>query len=131
MQNDSTPCARLCYPSIEHKEGDVINEKDCVLLRSGPKDTDLPYVAKVSAFWENPEDEDKCYVLTYNEYCRYRGSLIMDDDIISLASLLVPELLDGYPRKNRLPSDAVASDIVFFCRHVYDFRQRRILKNPT
>ncbi|KAF8773548.1 Bromo adjacent homology domain-containing 1 [Argiope bruennichi] len=174
LTNDSTPCPRLCYPTIEHKEGDVINEKDCVLLRSGPKETDLPYVAKVSAFWENPEDgemmmsllwyyrpehtdqgrkpgqmedevfasrhkdvnsiaciEDKCYVLTFNEYCRYRGSLIMDDDIISLASLLVPELPDGYPRKNRLPSDAVSSDIVFFCRHVYDFRQRRILKNPT
>lgn len=55
----------------------------------------------------------------------------MDDDITSLASLLVPELPDGYPRKNRLPVDTVASDIVFFCRHVYDFRQRRILKNPT
>lgn len=55
-QNDSAPCPRICYPSVEHKEGDVINEKDCVLLRSGPKDTDLPYVAKVSTFWENPED---------------------------------------------------------------------------
>ncbi|PRD29486.1 UNVERIFIED_CONTAM: Bahd1 [Trichonephila clavipes] len=174
LTNDSTPCPRLCYPSVEHKEGDVIKEKDCVLLRSGPKDTDLPYVAKVSAFWENPEDgemmmsllwyyrpehtdqgrkpgqmedevfasrhkdvnsiaciEDKCYVLTYNEYCRNRGIVIMDDDIISLSSLLVPDLPDGYPRKTRLPNDLVANDIVFFCRHVYDFRQRRILKNPS
>ncbi|XP_035208755.1 uncharacterized protein LOC118183348 [Stegodyphus dumicola] len=174
LTNDSIPCPRTCYPSIQHKEGDTIYEKDCVLLRSGPKDTDLPYVAKVAAFWENPEDgemmmsllwyyrpehtdqgrkpgqmedevfasrhkdvnsvaciEDKCYVLTYNEYCRYRASLSMDDDMISMASVLVPDLVDGYPRKDRLPNDVVSSDIVFFCRHVYDFRQKRILKNPS
>ncbi|XP_054714320.1 uncharacterized protein LOC129223961 [Uloborus diversus] len=174
LTNDSAPCMRLCYPSVQHKEGDTISERDCVLLRSGPKDTDLPYVAKIATFWENPDDgemmmsllwyyrpehteqgrkpgqmedevfasrhkdansvaciEDKCYVLTYNEYCRYRASLTMEEDTISKASMLVPELADGYPRKERLPSDAVASDIVFFCRHVYDFRTKRILKNPS
>ncbi|KAG8187143.1 hypothetical protein JTE90_004886 [Oedothorax gibbosus] len=174
LTNDSAPCPRLCYPSVEHKEGDIINEKDCVLLRSGPKDTDLPYVAKVATFWENPEDgemmmsllwyyrpehtehgrkegqsedevfasrhrdvnsiaciEDKCYVLTYNEYCRYRAKQNRDEDLTSLASRLVPDLPDGYPRTSRLPNEVVATDIIFFCRHVYDFRQKRILKNPT
>ncbi|GIX93348.1 bromo adjacent homology domain-containing 1 protein [Caerostris darwini] len=174
LTNDSTPIPRLCYPSIEHIEGDIISEKDCVLLKSGPKDTDLPYVAKVFAFWENPEDgemmmsllwyyrpehtdqgrkpgqmedevfasrhkdvnsiaciEDKCYVLTYNEYCRYKGISSMEEENTPLATILVPELPDGYPRKSRLPIEVVANDIVFFCRHVYDFRQKRILKNPT
>nr|XP_042895408.1 bromo adjacent homology domain-containing 1 protein [Parasteatoda tepidariorum] len=173
-KNDSAACPRLCYPSVQHKEGDIINERDCVLLKSGPKETDLPYVAKVTALWENPDDgemmmsllwyyrpehtdqgrkagqmedevfasrhkdvnsiaciEDKCYVLSYNEYCRYKASLGMDDDMVSLTSMLIPDLPDDYHRKNRLPADVVSSDIVFFCRHVYDFRQKRILKNPT
>ncbi len=51
--------------------------------------------------------------------------------MVSVSSLVVPELPEGYSRKNRLPIEPVSQDIVFFCRHVYDFRQKRILKNPT
>ena len=29
--------------------------RDCVLLRSGPRKTDLPYVAKIASLWEDPE----------------------------------------------------------------------------
>ena len=38
------------------------------------------------------------------------------------------------PRRRRLPAgvvSAAAPDRVFLCRKVYDFRQKRILKNPT
>jgi hypothetical protein len=99
---------------MRHTEGDVVRTRDCILLKSGPKAKDLPFVAKVSALWENDEDgemmmsllwyyrpehtdggrrasdldddifasrhrdvcsveciEDKCYVLTFNEYCRF------------------------------------------------------------
>lgn len=37
---------------------------------------------------------------------------------------------DVYPRSERQPPGQVAPDLVFFCRRVYDFRQKRILKNP-
>jgi hypothetical protein len=30
--------------------------RDCILLKSGTRKGDLPYVAKVTALWENPED---------------------------------------------------------------------------
>lgn len=47
---------RKCYPAMKHAEGDVIEPKDCVLLKAGPRKNDLPFVAKVAALWENPDD---------------------------------------------------------------------------
>ncbi|CAG7815605.1 unnamed protein product, partial [Allacma fusca] len=113
LTNDDQPVIRRCYPAMRHDGGDVIQARDCVLLKSGPRKTDLPFVAKVAALWENPVDgemmfsllwyyrpehteigrtredmpdeifaskhrdcnsvatiEDRCYVLTLNEYCR-------------------------------------------------------------
>lgn len=113
LRNEDVAAARKCYPAMRHAQGDVVRVRDCILLKSGPKAKDLPYVAKVSALWENAEDgemmmsllwyyrpehtdggrrptdlsdevfasrhrdvcsvaciEDKCYVLTFNEYCR-------------------------------------------------------------
>lgn len=113
LRNEDVPATRKCYPAMRHTQGDVVRVRDCILLKSGPKAKDLPFVAKVSALWENAEDgemmmsllwyyrpehteggrrtsdlddeifasrhrdvcsvaciEDKCYVLTFNEYCR-------------------------------------------------------------
>ncbi|CAB0044938.1 unnamed protein product [Trichogramma brassicae] len=47
---------RICYARMRHQSGDVLQPKDCVLLKSGPRKADLPYVAKIAALWENPED---------------------------------------------------------------------------
>lgn len=47
---------RTCYHAMKHQSGDIIRPKDCILLRSGSKKTDLPYVAKVAHLWEDPED---------------------------------------------------------------------------
>lgn len=56
-QSDDPPVIRTCYDSMRHEEcGDVIRPRDCVLLRAGGKRNELPYVAKVSQLWENPED---------------------------------------------------------------------------
>lgn len=44
-------------------------------------------------------------------------------------SRLVPKLID-YPRADRQPSISTASENVFYCRYVYDFRSKRLLKNP-
>ena len=40
---------------MKHKEGDTVRVRDCVLLRSGPKKTDLPFVAKVASLWEDSD----------------------------------------------------------------------------
>jgi hypothetical protein len=113
LRNEELPVMRKCYPAMRHTQGDIVRMRDCILLKSGPKAKDLPFVAKVSSLWENADDgemmmsllwyyrpehtdggrrttdlddeifasrhrdvcsvaciEDKCYVLTFNEYCR-------------------------------------------------------------
>ena len=53
--------ARICYASMKHVEGDVVSPRDCILLASGNRKKDLPFVAKVTALWENPDD-GKCFL---------------------------------------------------------------------
>ena len=48
---------RICFTGMRHEEGDEeVAVKDCILLASGPRKKDLPYVAKVNSLWENPDD---------------------------------------------------------------------------
>uniref|UniRef100_A0A1B6D7Y1 BAH domain-containing protein n=1 Tax=Clastoptera arizonana TaxID=38151 RepID=A0A1B6D7Y1_9HEMI len=174
ITNDANPVMRRCYPAMRHCQGDIIYPSDSILLKSGPRKTDLPFVAKVAAMWDNPEDgemmvsllwyyrpehteqgrreedtpdeifasrhkdinsvaciEDKCFVLTFNEYCRYRKNVKRIEEGIPPPRRIVPILESStYPRSERQPCGQVASDLVFFCRRVYDFRQKRLLKNP-
>ena len=52
LQLDGQMVERSCYPAIQHADGDVIKVRDTVLVCSGPKKTDIPYVAKIAALWE-------------------------------------------------------------------------------
>ncbi|XP_018329966.1 uncharacterized protein LOC108740226 [Agrilus planipennis] len=174
LNSDEATVVRTCYPAMVHVEGDRIEARDCVLLKAGQKKNELPFVAKVAALWENPEDgemmmsllwyyrpehteqgpqptdehdevfasrhkdtnsvaciEDKCYVLTFNEYCRYRKNLRRLEENLEETKPFVPNP-EIYPRTHRQPSNPrTPSDLVFFCRRVYDFRQKRIVKNPS
>ncbi|XP_018495966.2 uncharacterized protein LOC100898140 [Galendromus occidentalis] len=165
---------RWCYNGIQHQEGDIIRPRDCVLLKSGPRVIDLPFVAKVGSLWQTPEGEmmisllwyyrpehteqgrrsnhmedeifaskhcdynsvacieDKCYVLSFAEYCRYRSKVKqLEEGVKSRVARIVPPL-NPNPRQSYLPDPGrVTADLVFFCRKVYDYRQKRILKNPT
>ena len=57
FQNEELPVERICYPSMRHEEGDEeVAVKDCILLASGNRKKDLPFIAKVTALWENPDD---------------------------------------------------------------------------
>ncbi|KAK7600806.1 hypothetical protein V9T40_008247 [Parthenolecanium corni] len=174
MNTESSEVLRTCYHAMKHQSGDIIRPKDCILLRSGSKKTDLPYVAKVAHLWEDPEDgemmmslfwyyrpehtehdakssespyelyaskhkdvnsvaciEDKCYVLTFNEYCRYHKSIRQSEESVDISSVIVPPLgKKRYPRLALLPPENTSLDLVYFCRKIYDFRQHRLLKNP-
>lgn len=44
---------------MKHAEGDVVKPRDCIVLASGHRKRDLPFIAKVTALWENPEDGKK------------------------------------------------------------------------
>ncbi|XP_015118662.1 uncharacterized protein LOC107042233 isoform X2 [Diachasma alloeum] len=164
---------RRCYAAMKHVSGDVLRPRDCVLLKSGPRKADLPFVAKIAALWENPDDgemmfsllwyyrpehteqgrtdydtedevfasrhrdansvaciEDKCYILTFNEYCRYRKDLRRMEEGLESPGLIVPPGDHRYPRKSRQPPIPVPSDMVLFCRRVYDYRGKKLVKNP-
>lgn len=54
---------RKCFPAMRHKEGDLIEPRDCVLLKAGPRKNDLPFVAKIAALWESPEDGNLCFII--------------------------------------------------------------------
>ena len=56
---------RWCYNGIQHQEGDIIRPRDCVLLKSGPRVIDLPFVAKVGSLWQTPEGEMMISLLWY------------------------------------------------------------------
>uniref|UniRef100_A0A0A9WNQ9 Bromo adjacent homology domain-containing 1 protein n=1 Tax=Lygus hesperus TaxID=30085 RepID=A0A0A9WNQ9_LYGHE len=174
LAGDETPVFRRCYPAMRHIEGDIIYPMDCILLKSGPRKQQLPFIAKVASLWENPDDgemmisllwyyrpehtdmgrqplqpddevfasrhrdtnsvaciEDKCYVLTFNEYCRYKKSLSASEFGVAMDKVrrVVPQP-DYYPRSRRLPSGRIANELLFFCRKVYDFRTKRLLKKP-
>ncbi|XP_056643021.1 uncharacterized protein LOC130449310 [Diorhabda sublineata] len=174
LNSDELTILRRCYPAMRHEGGDKIAPKDCVLLKAGPRKNDLPFVAKIAALWENPEDgemmmsllwyyrpehteqgrlpidqpdevfasrhkdsnsvaciDDKCYVLTFNEYCRYRKTYKRIESGIEESLPCIPNP-EPYPRYHmQPPMTLVSPEMVFFCRRVYDFRQKRMVKNPT
>lgn len=175
LKDDEAPKRLICYPAIKHVEGDVIQVRDSVLLRSGARKTDLPYIAKLCAFWEDAETggvmmslfwyyrpehteegrkphnlsdeifasrhrdvdsveciDDKCYVLTFNEYCRYRKRCKMEqvNTTWSLTDVTIPLCNESYPRRNRIPDSDVNPELVFCCRQIYDSRTKRLVKNP-
>lgn len=77
--------------------------------------------------------DDKCFVLTFNEYCRYRKRQKMLANFVkkSITERIVPEPSEPYFRKGRQPSPTTSPEMIFCCRKVYDFRQKRTLKNPV
>lgn len=164
---------RQCYEGVE-RDGEVIHVRDTVLLRSGPRKKSLPYVAKISALWEDPKTgelmmslfwyyrpehtqggrdpsthceneifasrhqdensvaciEDRCYVLPLAQYCRFCALVKRRAEGAPPGSAsMVPCRPDFAPPSHRCVPTDVDPELVYLCRHVYDFRYGRILKN--
>ncbi|XP_038597016.1 bromo adjacent homology domain-containing 1 protein [Tachyglossus aculeatus] len=171
--NEPEPAVRKSYQAVE-REGEMIRVRDTVLLKSGPRKKSMPYVAKISALWEDPKTgelmmsllwyyrpehtqggrnpsmhqneifasrhqdensvaciEEKCYVLTFAEYCRFCALAKRRGEGLPgrRAALVPPSAEYSTPPHRTVPEDT-DPDLVFLCRHVYDFRHGRILKNP-
>ncbi|KAG8514549.1 Bromo adjacent homology domain-containing 1 protein [Galemys pyrenaicus] len=171
--DEPEPAIRKSYQAVERR-GETIRVRDTVLLKSGPRKTSTPYVAKISALWENPESgelmmsllwyyrpehlqggrspsmhenevfasrhqdqnsvaciEEKCYVLTFAEYCRFCAmAKRRGEGLPSRKTALVPPSADYSTPPHRTVPEDTDPELVFLCRHVYDFRHGRILKNP-
>lgn len=172
IAGDDETVFRQCYEGVE-RDGEVIRVRDTVLLRSGPRKKSLPYVAKISSLWEDPETgelmmslfwyyrpehtqggrdpsmhceneifasrhqdensvaciEDRCYVLPLAQYCRFCALVKRRSEGVSGDISVVPDPSDSFTPPQRLVPDDVDPDLVYLCRHVYDFRYGRILKN--
>ncbi|KAG8449660.1 hypothetical protein GDO86_016340 [Hymenochirus boettgeri] len=171
--NEPEPALRRSYQAVE-RNGEIIRVRDTVLLKSGPRKKSMPYVAKISALWEEPKSgelmmslfwyyrpehtqggrnpsmhpneifasrhqdensiaciEEKCYVLTFAEYCRFCAFVKRrGEGCPNRKALIVPPSEEySTPLHRRVP-DSTDPELVFLCRHVYDFRHGRILKNP-
>ncbi|XP_042543888.1 bromo adjacent homology domain-containing 1 protein isoform X1 [Dipodomys spectabilis] len=174
--DEPEPAIRKSYQAVE-RHGETIRVRDTVLLKSGPRKTSTPYVAKISALWENPDSgelmmsllwyyrpehlqggrspsmheplqnevfasrhqdqnsvaciEEKCYVLTFAEYCRFCAmAKRRGEGLPSRKTALVPPSSDYSTPPHRTVPEDTDPELVFLCRHVYDFRHGRILKNP-
>uniref|UniRef100_A0A8C1UTC9 BAH domain-containing protein n=1 Tax=Cyprinus carpio TaxID=7962 RepID=A0A8C1UTC9_CYPCA len=172
IAGDDETVLRQCYEGVQ-REGEVIRVRDTVLLRSGPRRKSLPYVAKISALWEDPRTgelmmslfwyyrpehtqggrdpsmhceneifasrhqdensvaciEDRCYVLPLAQYCRFCALVKRRSEGVSDHAPLMPRPSDSTGPAHRLVPDGVDPQLVYLCRHVYDFRYGRILKN--
>lgn len=73
--------------------------------------------------------EDRCYVLPLAQYCRFCALVKRRSEGVSGGVPLVPDPSDSLTPPHRLVPDDVDPDLVYLCRHVYDFRYGRILKN--
>ncbi|KAK1795978.1 hypothetical protein P4O66_009082, partial [Electrophorus voltai] len=163
---------RQCYEGVE-RDGEVIHVRDTVLLRSGPRKKSLPYVAKISALWDDPKTgelmmslfwyyrpehtqggrdpsmhceneifasrhqdensvaciEDRCYVLPLAQYCRFCALVKRRLEGVPECAPVVPRPSNSAIPSHRLVPEDVDPELVYLCRHVYDFRYGRILKN--
>lgn len=70
------------------------------------------------------------YLMIY--YFRYKKENKRIDEGIEEKTLPCIPNPEPYPRSQRQPpTSRLSPEMVFFCRRVYDFRQKRIMKNPT
>lgn len=76
--------------------------------------------------------DDKCYVLTFNEYCRFKKRCKMEQYNVpwSLTDVTIPQCNEPYHRRSRLPDINVNQELVFCCRQIYDSRLKRLMRNP-
>ncbi|XP_037541687.1 bromo adjacent homology domain-containing 1 protein [Nematolebias whitei] len=173
VAGEDEAAVRQCYEGVE-RDGEVICVRDTVLLRSGPRKKSLPYVAKISALWEDPKTgelmmslfwyyrpehtqggrdpgthceneifasrhqdensvaciEDRCYVLPLAQYCRFCALIKRRaEGAPPGGASVVPFRPDFAPPSHRCVPTDIDPDLVYLCRHVYDFRYGRILKN--
>lgn len=77
--------------------------------------------------------DDKCYVLTFFEYARFRRFRLRLQTAIyqrDRSNYLVPHGDEHDSDQRRFPPLNISNELVFYSYKVYDYRQKRILKNP-
>ena len=95
LQNEDPPVVRLCYNEMRHEEGDVLKPRYCVLLASGSRKKDLPFVAKISAMWEDPNNGESCQLAYLDEGLSPNSKRQNQNRLFNVYVLLSIALLQG------------------------------------
>ncbi|KAH7660490.1 bromo adjacent (BAH) domain-containing protein [Aphelenchoides avenae] len=76
--------------------------------------------------------ESVAYVLTFNQYCRYKAEVRWKEQFGMPVELMpnAPRETFGYRRTYRLPDETTDPDVVYFCRAVYNLSHKRIRVMP-
>ncbi|KAJ3606617.1 hypothetical protein NHX12_026138 [Muraenolepis orangiensis] len=114
---------RRCYEGVQ-RDGEVIHVRDTVLLRAGPRRKTLPYVAKISALWEDPKTGELMMSLFW--YYRPEHTQGGRDPGFHCENEI---FASRHQDENSVACIEDRCYLVYLCRHVYDFRSGRILKN--
>ncbi|KAI6213677.1 Bromo adjacent-like proteiny domain-containing 1 protein [Aphelenchoides besseyi] len=79
--------------------------------------------------------EEHAFVLSYSEYCRFVAETRIDEMPPERRPLESCEVWsrgdENYQRRLRLPHEDTPIDLVYFCRHVYSLRTRKIRVSGT
>uniref|UniRef100_A0A0N5AYR8 BAH domain-containing protein n=1 Tax=Syphacia muris TaxID=451379 RepID=A0A0N5AYR8_9BILA len=77
--------------------------------------------------------QEVVYVLTVNEYSRYvaenKSDALPREQRPKVEDEVWPRAEDSYFRRSCLPCEDSLPELVFFCRRIYDFKQKRIIVN--
>lgn len=60
---------------MRHMQGDTIYARDCVLLKSGSRKNDLPFIAKIANLWEDPANGKYRLLLLLLLYDTFTGKV--------------------------------------------------------
>jgi len=72
------------------------------------------------------------YVITFNEYNRYMAENKSESLWnFSFVDEFVPRAYGAYVRRGLMPTDDTDDAMVYFCRRVYDFHGKRLIRNPS
>uniref|UniRef100_H3AUS9 BAH domain-containing protein n=2 Tax=Latimeria chalumnae TaxID=7897 RepID=H3AUS9_LATCH len=71
--------------------------------------------------------EEKCFVLTFAEYCRFHAMVKRREEGTPDPATIVPRMQGGrVPLYRRVPDSADPS-LIFYCRYFYNLQQQQIV----
>ncbi|CAB3984157.1 bromo adjacent homology domain-containing 1, partial [Paramuricea clavata] len=73
---------------------------------------------------------DKCYVLSYPEYCRHRAATKRSQDSRISSATPVPPVEATHTTREHIPSTCDPK-LLFFCRQIYDYRMDICFLKPV
>lgn len=94
---------------MRHSEGDVVKIRDCILLASGNRKKDLPFIAKVTSLWENPNDGESKPDTASQVKNLLTFSVLVGEMMMSLLWYYRPEHLEQGRRADDLDDEIYAS----------------------